>query len=137
MRKIRSKRFITLLELLIVFAIVALVAGIGAFNMKALFSRQAALSEMDKVIFKLRASQEVMALLSTDIELKFKKEQEGFSVEWVPKGVLHPSAAKLLGPRKEIYSHIQEISFDDGVKDLILKDQFSLFFLSMSPTSSI
>lgn len=130
MRKTKSRRFITLLELLIVFAILALVAGIGAFNLKALFSSQEELNEMDRVLFKLRKAQAVMVLLDGDIEIKFKRAPQGFSMEWVPAGILSKSVSNRMGEREEALPHLQEISFQDGVKDLLLKPPFSLQFLS-------
>lgn len=129
MKSRKSKRFITLLELLIVFALLSITAGAAAYNIRGFFRSQNTLAEMDRFVEQMRNAQSAMMLLNIDSELKIATQPSGISVEWVPKSPLSEMASRLFKP-KEIYSYLTEITFQDAFKDLVLKDSFSLSFLS-------
>lgn len=129
MKSLKSKRYITLLELLIVFALLSVTAGAVAYNIRGFFRSQNTLAEMDRLVEQLRNAQNAMMLLNIDSEVKISSEREGITVEWVPKSPLSEMASRLFKP-KETYTYLSEVLFEDAFKDLVLRENFSLSFLS-------
>lgn len=129
MKSLKSKRYITLLELLIVFSLLSIAAGAIAYNIRGFFRSQSSYAEMDRFVEQLRNAQNAMMLLNIDSEIKITSEPSGINVEWVPKSPLSQMASRLFKPQ-ETYHYITEVVFQDAFKDLVLKDSFSLSFLS-------
>jgi type II secretory pathway pseudopilin PulG len=129
MKSRKSKRYITLLELLIVFSLLSIAAGAIAYNIRGFFRSQSSYAEMDRFVEQLRNAQNAMMLLNIDSEVKISTDTRGVSVEWVPKSPISQMASRLFKPQ-ETYHYLTDISFQDAFKDLVLKDNFSLSFLS-------
>lgn len=123
MKRAKSKRSFTLLEILIVLALLSLVTGVGAFNIQRLFTKQRTLNEMETFLDQLRNATELMTLCGADGEIRVAMEGGKWTSEWRPSTPLSEQAKKLIKTEKEIYNNIQDISFNDLT-------QFTLGFYS-------
>jgi prepilin-type N-terminal cleavage/methylation domain-containing protein len=123
MKRAKSNRYFTLLELLIVLALLSLVAGVGAFNIQRLFTKQRTLNEMEAFLNQLRNATELMTLCGVDGEIRVATENGKWTSEWRPSTPLSEKARKLIKTEKETYSYLQDFSYNDA-------PQFTLGFYS-------
>lgn len=112
MRRARSRRYFSLLEILIVFALLSLVIGVGAFNIRGLFSKQRTLDDMERFVHQLRNAQELMSLSGVDGEVRVEKADGTITSEWVPSTAISELTSKLILSKKETYPSIEEISIN-------------------------
>lgn len=68
------RRFLSLIELLIVITILSLVAGVVGVQIHKMLREQRFTTEVSLVLDKLRLAQELMLILRTDAHVKFKQE---------------------------------------------------------------
>jgi type II secretory pathway pseudopilin PulG len=132
-RKVKSKRvfrYITLLELLIAIALVAMVSGVIAWNVRALFLQQKTLDEMSRVATIVRKAQELMMIANLDSEVVIRRANDQFSVALTPKSSVSPLMAPLLEKSTVTLQQISSITFEDAFQDTELSENFSLIFRS-------
>lgn len=70
-----SRRFVTLLEILIVIAILALVGGLVSIGVNKALMDQRFNSEVSLVVDQLRLAQDLMLIMGTDVRLTFTSEK--------------------------------------------------------------
>lgn len=71
------RRHITLLELLIVIAILALAGGAVAIGVRKALDDQHFRSEVGLIVNELRLAQDLMLILGTDVHVKFAQDKDG------------------------------------------------------------
>lgn len=125
-----KRRFITLLELLIVLGLLAVIGSLTAFNVNKMYQEQQALNEMSRVVQMLNRATDLMMLVNLDAEIRFSKKGDHFEVELIPKSSLSPLTQPLLTNKPLVLERINHIAFKDGIQDTVLTDNFSLVFLS-------
>ena len=76
------RHFITLLELLIVIAILALVSGVIGVNIKKALLDQRFRMEVGMILDELRLAQDLMLILSTDVHVKFSQDKEKKGIKY-------------------------------------------------------
>lgn len=123
MRRIRSRRDFSLLEILITFALLSLAVGIGAFSIQGLFKKQNTLNDMQRFLNQLKNAQELMALCGVDGEIRVSKEKDQLIAQWTPSTPISELTRKLIKEQKESYSTIDEIAFNG-------QNRFTLGFYS-------
>ncbi len=116
--------------MLIVFTLIALLAGVAAFSIRGLMTKQEAMKEFDKLAGQLRMAQELMLLMDVDSDVRFEKLSEGFKVTWEPKGPVPEGAPQIPGLKEETYKHIERVFFEDVRSGKQLNDNFFLSFYS-------
>lgn len=123
MRRVRNRRNFSLIEILIVFALLSLVVGIGAFNIQGLFNKQRSLDDMERFVNQLRNAQELMALSGVDGEIRVEKKDGIITSVWIPSTPISELTSKLIKARQESFSSLEEISYNNQA-------QFTLGFYS-------
>lgn len=76
------RRFLTLIELIIVVTILLFVAGVVGFNIRHALFTQRFNSETTRFVNTLRLAQDMMLILSKDIYVKIRKLPEGEGIEY-------------------------------------------------------
>lgn len=102
----------TLLELLIVLAIIATLAGVIGINVTNAIREQRFRSEVDAIVDKLRLAQDLMLIFHSNIDVRIatNENQKGFLIELVPEVVLPlPWLKEVMKPKELLYIH--SISF--------------------------
>lgn len=116
MKRARSRRHFSLIEILIVFALLSLVMGVGAFNIRGLFIKQRTLDDMERFTNQLRNAQELMTLSGVDGEVHVDKVDGVITSEWVPSTSISELTSKLIHTQKETYPSIEEVSYNDQAR---------------------
>lgn len=124
------KSFITLVEIMIVIALLSLTAGVVAFNIRGFLKQQRVLDEMGQVAEELRVAQELMVLTGLDSEVRFQSTPDGMTAEIIPKSSIAPLTKPLLKYSKKVFADLDEVIYEDASEDVALKDSFSLTFFS-------
>lgn len=124
------RRFITILEVLIVIAILAMTGGVIAFNMRKFYLQQKTLDEMSKVANLMRSAQELMMTANLDAEISILQQEKLLGVAIIPKSVPPPPLRPMLAKSLIILNYISILSFEDAFQDTHLRPPFSLNFVS-------
>jgi len=105
---------ITLLELLIVIAILAMVAGIVAVSINKALVDQRFRTEVSMVVDELRLAQDLMLILGADVHVKFTEDKENFIKYWIELETSLPEhiSREVLRKQRKLKT-IRAISFDD------------------------
>lgn len=77
MLKCISRRYLTLIELMVVMAIISMVAGIVGININKSIQEQRFRTEVGQILDKLRLAQNLMLILNQDVEVHFKNVDGG------------------------------------------------------------
>jgi type II secretory pathway pseudopilin PulG len=126
-----SKRYLTLLELLIVFAIVAIAGGAMAFNVRIFYLKQQALSEMSRVVSLLSSAQELMMVAHLDSKVEFKVSLDGqVQASLVPASSTPHFLNAFIAKSVSSLKYIEKITFTDAFQDTTLVNSFTLWFAS-------
>lgn len=123
-------RFFTLLEILIVMALMVLLVGIVGWNLRGGIKAQAFNTQVDRILKQLRMSQDILMLLNIDTKLDF----EGKEIEWIPVGTTNEVYDKFLAKEKTPLTSFSSIEFEselDGEKSLFTPEsgKITLSFL--------
>lgn len=79
-----AKRFLTLIELMIVLTIIALVGGLIGINITTAVKAQRFRTEVDMMVDTLRLAQDLMLIMGADVHVRVATEQAGKGIEyWV------------------------------------------------------
>lgn len=115
-RKI-TRRCITLVELLIVMAILILTAGVIGVNVSKTLTSQRFRSEVDQIVDQMRLAQDLMLILHGNIHLRFARnaEDSGFNLTLRFDNPLPHQWARELKHEKRKLSNIRVIEFETDV----------------------
>jgi hypothetical protein len=125
-----KRRYITLLELMIVIAILAVVGGAAAFNIRKFYLEQQVLGDINRVVNVLNTATELMMLIDIDSEVRFSESAGSISVILVPQSGVPTTVFPLLSKEPILLSYLEGVQFKDGVKGTLLKPPFALTFES-------
>lgn len=78
----RQQRCFTLLEVMVVLALISLVAGVVGVNAARALRQQRFYGEVSAVVSFLQMAQQLMAVLNTDIDVKFEALPEGKGIRY-------------------------------------------------------
>lgn len=115
--QLMHRKMMTLIELLIVMAIVTLVIGIVGFNVYRLVVDQRFRNEVKMVVDHLRLAQNLMLIMESDVHVKFQ-ERDGYilmslesneELEWFKRLNTEPKMLKV----------IHHVGFDEKGKEKI------------------
>lgn len=95
-RRIKSKRAFTLIEIMIVIACIALIAGFFTINIRLAVLEQNFESETSELLSQIKLAEELNTLFGIDIEMKFYEEEGKTKSKMVPTGVVTQSFEELL-----------------------------------------
>lgn len=124
----KGRRFLTLIEMLIVIAVLSFVGSLLAFGIHKAKQKQQFLSESEEVLKAARLSQDLLLILDADVTLKFKAADEGI-LYWIDvEGGKADAFMKSLSKKKLLQS-IHVIEFDDGLAERE-EGELPLHFLS-------
>lgn len=123
------RRALTILEVMIVLAILSLVGSMVVFGIQSAKQKQLFLNESEQVLKAVKLSQDLMMILNADVSLKFK-EGDNQILYWIEvegaESDLFISDLSRPRPLKSI--HVVE--FDDGVPSLKETKELTLSFIS-------
>lgn len=125
-----QRRAMTLMELLIVIAIIALFGGIAAINVGQIIREERYNSEVQLVIDQLRLAQDLMLLIPADVHVVIKTENEGFVMTIETDAPLEPGWKRELERKRYTLKEIRYASFHDEVPHVIRKGDIDIQFLS-------
>lgn len=122
------KRYLTLIEMLIVIAVLSFVGSLVAFGIHAARQKQLFLSEAEEVLKAARMAQDLLLILDADTALKFKADEDGIFYWISVEGGKADPFMRNLNKKRQLKS-IHIVEFDDGMADRE-EGQLSLKFLS-------
>ena len=114
---------------MIVLSILALVGSLTVFNIHSMYGQQQALTEMDRAVNLIKTASDLMMMVNLDSEIKISSKEGRYQLELIPKSGISPLIAPLIPSSPLVLDSIDEIEFEDGINNNILKT-FSLDFLS-------
>ena len=114
------RRFITMIEMLIVIGIIALVAGLMGVNIRKLFQEQRFHTEVSLVVDELRMAQDLMLIMQNDAHVKFETLRDNQGIRYWIELEKKPSnewMRELTKPRKTLKA-IRKVNFQELVPSL-------------------
>lgn len=131
-KKVRAaKRYITLIEVLVVIAIIAASAGILAVKMRDFLQEQAYLDESHQLLNQLRIAQDVMQVMNADLVVRISQDDKGlFTSQIEPKTTPPELAKRLISTSPLKLKAIGRLEFEDQFTETVLKENFDLTFMS-------
>lgn len=111
-----KKRFVTLVELLIVISVLALAAGVIGFNINRALREQHFKTEVELVIDYLRLAQNLMLIMNADVHVLFKaaeKNERFIEMKLKVDGNIEDSLLKVVTEREKHLHYIQFLEFFD------------------------
>lgn len=121
---------ITLLELMIVIALLSLTAGVIGLNVRGFLHQQNVLDEMGQVVGLFKKAQEMMVLLNQDSMVRFHSEPEGITVEIIPLSTPSKAAIALIPKEKLLLKYIKTADFEDAYTAKVWRNNLDIFFTS-------
>lgn len=109
------RRYVTLLELLIVIAILALVGGLVSIGINRVLTNQRFRTEVSLIVDQLRLAQDLMLILGTDARVVFTSEQNNkitFGIEL--ETTISPEIEREILRRKGELKTIKGVFFQDA-----------------------
>ncbi len=123
------RRYLSLIELMVVIAIISLVAGIVGINISKSVQEQRFRSEVTQITDKLRLAQNLMLLLNEDVKVHFSNVEGGIKYWLSFQCPLDSGWDREITRPPPILTNIRRISFD-GIGKEDSSDGFALNFLS-------
>jgi type II secretory pathway pseudopilin PulG len=112
----RQRRFLTLLETLIVLSILSLFVGLIGINVNKAVHEQRFRTEASTVLEMLRTAQYLMLILDNDVHVKINKSNNSINIHIETVCPLSPNWEKLITKPKE-FTTIHIINFTDRTAD--------------------
>lgn len=116
-----SRRFLTLLELLIVISILAITASVLTFNIAGIFRDQRFRADVEKVVDKLQMAQNVMLILNSDVTVSIAKNDQDQYVMKLKAEKPLPLHLDKIAEKKVVLDGINEITFNDEKDSIVLE----------------
>src|SRR4051812_37901640 len=90
------RRYITLLEIMIIMAILAAAGGAAAFNIRKFYLQQQVLDDISRVVNTLNTASELMMLVNLDSEVRFTESGGKIQVAIAPQSGIPTNVLPLL-----------------------------------------
>lgn len=130
MRKSR-RRFITLIEFLLVIALLMVVAGLVGLNIRRAFVEQSFRSEVSSVVDTLRLAQDLMLILNSDVHMLFQDDPVRGIRYWIEVEKPLPSNwDRELKRKRPLLKQVHLVEMDDKVSVIEVQDKLDIKFLS-------
>lgn len=132
------KQPITLLEILIVMAILALVSGVVAVSINRVLTAQRFQNEVSMIVDELNLAQNIMTIMNTDVRVMFKESPGNKGIEyWLEMDtLLSGHVQKEINRRKGVLKTIRGVFFQDELISEISEGKLDVKFLSSGAVMS-
>lgn len=110
-----KRRFLSLIEILIVLSIIAMLGGFVAINVRGALSEQHFKNDVQKVTEQIRLTRQLMLISSVDTELVFK---EG-NLHFVCENKIEPRIDRMIRKKMPL-DHIKSVTFDGHADPTLL-----------------
>lgn len=132
------RRPVTLLEMLIVMAILAVAAGIVAIGVSKAVVDQRFRSEVGLIIDELRLAQDLMLILGTDVRVKFEKSQTTDGIDfWIElETTVKESLQREIIKKRHLLKTIRGVFFYDENAHEEIQGKIGVMFLSKGAVMS-
>lgn len=133
-----KKRFITLIELLIVISVLAIAVGVIGFNINRALREQHFKSEVELVVDYLRLAQNLMLIMNADVHVIFKAAEKDryISMNMKVDGNIEDHLLKVVTDKEKHLSYIQFLEFYDENKTHHEANQVDVKFISKGSVMS-
>lgn len=125
-----KKRFVTLLELLIVITVLAMVIGVIGWNINKALREQHFKTEVDVVVDYLRLAQNLMLILNADVHVIFKAFPKEISMGLKVDGNIDDNLLKVVTSKEKKLHNVQFVEFYDENKTHNEPNQVDVKFIS-------
>jgi len=124
--------YITLFEILIVMAIIALISGLAAIGIDKALVTQRFENEAGAIVNDLRLAQELMMVLDADVHVKFSSDDNRKGIEyWLEMDTqIDESLQRLITKKKPVLTTIRGVFFEGDASDQQIEGMLDLKFLS-------
>lgn len=123
----KSYRKITLIEVLIAMALIAMIGGVIAINVQGLLREQRFNSSVELVSNQLQTAQNLMVILNSDVKVVIdKNDQQTYSISLQPEKSVSKQFYQTLNQNKSLPG-VSSMKFDDEEKN-----QMTLLFSALS-----
>ncbi|KAF3363253.1 hypothetical protein PHSC3_000143 [Chlamydiales bacterium STE3] len=129
LKRVVRRYFFTLIEVLVALSLIALVSGVFAINIRQLWRQQAFLDEAHIVLNQLRLAQDIMQVMSADVEVGFQKKEETYFSKISIKSPGSQSTKRILAQTDLALKEIGSLIFED-ISGKVLEEDFVLTFFS-------
>lgn len=124
------RRCFTLIEIMVVLAILALTGGIAALKMRDFLKQQTYLDDSALLLNELRLTQDLMLIMEIDSEVNIKKMDDHFTVQIEAKSPPPELGKKIIDHSTLKLKGIKSIEFEDSFSGTVLTDEIKLTFFS-------
>jgi type II secretory pathway pseudopilin PulG len=130
-KKRATRKYFTLLELLLVVAILIMISGFIGINVRKAVHEQQFKAEIARIEDELKLAQDLMLLLRTDVHLKFTSKSKDHGIDyWMEaEGLPEHLSAQVQRPRKPLRA-VHSIEFHDELPGWEQENAIDLKFLS-------
>lgn len=126
----RIKRCFTLIETIIVIALIALVSGVIAVNIGKAFQQQRFRSEVAMVVETLRLAQDLMLILQVDVHVIFTQNDKGIVFWLETESPLAKNWESVIKRTHKTLKAIHAVKFLDQLPGPVRMGQLDIKFLS-------
>lgn len=131
-----KKRWLTLVEIMIVMALISIVGGVLAFGIRQITREQCFRTEVSQVLNTLRLAQQIMLILNTDVHVVFKASPQGFTYRILLDDKLTERWHLELTKKRPPLTEIHAINFKDALNPNGNQTSIDIKFLSGGSTMS-
>jgi len=114
--KIKTRRFVTLIEMLLVLVILSLVAGVIGINIAKAVVEQRFRSEVYLVADQIRLAQDLMLIADVDVNLLFVVKEKGIEYYLTTSKDLPGNWKQEIDRSHKYLTTIKAVEFDDQLK---------------------
>ncbi len=138
MMLLRSRRYVTLFEILIVMTIIALISGIVAVSLDKAVVDQRFRNEMSMIVDDLRLAQDLMMILGADVRVKFteNKGNKGIKYQFETETKINSSLQNLVLNKPRELKTIRGVFFEDEIENENIEGAITLRFFSRGAVMS-
>lgn len=108
-----SKRYLTLIELVITIALLLMFIGVVAINVTKALGEQKFRSEVDLVVDTLRMAQNLMLITPADVHVKVTEQDKGLNIRLQVDGNVSENWEKILNRTSHILTAIHSFQFGE------------------------
>lgn len=111
----RIRRPFTMIELLVVMAILAVASVLVGFGIRQALKDQRFRSEVNVVVKQMRTAQDLMLFASAEAYVKFSADNEGHPISWIEvKSKIPPFLEKQVQLSPQVFTTLKKIEFYDA-----------------------
>ncbi|MEI8364843.1 MAG: prepilin-type cleavage/methylation domain-containing protein [Parachlamydiaceae bacterium] len=128
---------ITLLEVLIVFALLALVSGVVAISINKALIDQRFSTEVGQIVEELRLAQNIMSILKADVHVIFEEDVKKDGINyWLETDTLLPAHIKREVTRRKILKTVKGVFLKDQLPGESHEGRLDIKFMSYGAVMS-